>query len=383
MPEGFHFQNGQGSWKLEILPTGGRVMTLAFPGGSLAVCTDATLRVKVLVQTPELPEGQFWGLGLAEMETKWNSITKDFVQSLTKAQPGSVVAFQRMMVGMGTALEAEPAGAGSLLRGDRARAMVILDHWHRTEGPLGLGDLESLLAFMDAYGREMKDAPESLDAPALGGLFRPSAIQLDPALAGADGRPLLSLSSILRRLDWACDPDAPDAAAPPSAGPSQAAKSMAPGSGTPSDGTTPSPGTAPEYASPAPGAPGGAGDQTPLRGRPLRLEDLMDTAELERGGAAERKDEGKATRQTMVPLFTLSEWNAPSDSLGLSTQEPGAGAPVEGEPWRNEWEKAVRTLAHLSSFGGLEGVGRLEDTGGSLASTHLTGTPPQGETKEH
>ena len=64
-------------------------------------------------------------------------------------------------------------------------------------------------------------------------------------------------------------------------------------------------------------------------------------------------------------------------------QEPGAGAPVEGEPWRNEWEKAVRTLAHLSSFGGLEGVGRLEDTGGSLASTHLTGTPPQGETKEH
>ena len=213
-PEGFHFQNVRGSLKLVCLSTGENLMTWAFQGHALAVCTDQTARVKVVVQSPG--QSAIRGLDLRKgpdaAETEWQALAKAFLGSVQKTQPESEAGFRILMAGMMQAMDAEVGAVEARSGGDEKRAMRIAQYWSVTEPTLGLGELAELLAFMRDYRELRKDTPNFFGAPRLGGLLRGSAGKLLPAAGGA----CLPLDRLIRRLDWPFNPEAPDAERPDS-----------------------------------------------------------------------------------------------------------------------------------------------------------------------
>ena len=214
-PEGFHFQNVRGSLKLVCLSSGENLMTWAFQGHALAVCTDETTRVKVVVQSPDQSALRGLDVGKAPdaAETEWQALAKAFLGSVQKTQPESEAGFRILMAGMMQAMDAEVGPAAARSGGDEKRAVRIAQYWSVTEPMLGLGELAELLAFMKDYRDLRKDTPNFFGAPRLGGLLRGSAGKLLPTGAGGA---CLPLDRLIRRLDWPFNPEAPDAERPDS-----------------------------------------------------------------------------------------------------------------------------------------------------------------------
>lgn len=253
-PGGFDIQNGDGGWKLVLLPQGGSVVTWSFPGHSLAVCMDATPRIKVVVQVAGEARPRAYALdrsqGLAPLQDRWAKLTGDFRQAVAKDGRGSLEQFQSLMIGVQVLLGAELGKERTFLRGDQARAEAIGIYWSRTDETAGLGDLEALMAFLDTYRKLRTSPPDGIRGPSLGGLLTSSELQLIPPHRLRDGNPAPDLASLVARVDRTWNPDKADAA----------------------------PGGTPERKVPVEAKGEGAGEP---KGPGLALEDVLDTPEKE------------------------------------------------------------------------------------------------------